>query len=772
MNKKSLLFVAGLLLSFGAKAQMSDVTEQYISNADFEACEALPTVIYHDVQKDIDINKVELYQESSVAKGYDYEAQGWKLVEQQTAVNGGVITYGCNVQTGKWATAGEPGAQQGVTGSKGLCFVGNKGLVYQQANEITLPAGIYRLTVNLYARNGQTTNPGPTQQVVNIKTGFMPTGGTEDDLIPAIRKSTQYASNAWDQEVIDIELAKPTTGRFQISYGTSYFVVVDDVKLEYQGGVVTTALANVVKKATALNAELESSDLTNAIAAAQAFIANPTDQDAVAGQVETLYAAMSNALAATTKTVNITAAYLDNPSFETGKLDPWQGGGSVGEPINSLSTSYINGKNTLEFTQAGSNNISQIVDHLPAGYYMVDAKLSMNAQLVLGSSKTSCTGGAKDTPLYLRVHSSVQNFTSGELKVGASGSLAYRIDDFRLFYAKDEASLLALALNDVKNDAEALLADQQFAKVLGEERTELIAAIDGSDDVAINTKANLFCKAKDAYDRFASKVTVAAQYQLEAYPYASADIFSQIQTIITSVPTSAADAQMLTANLEKACFDFYVSNGYCEGVACEDMTSKILSANAAEGATGWGVKNMTLRNDKTGWLNPKTGETDNVVFGVTTDYYRACANEASILKQTLSGLSAGKYVISMTMMGSKNLPVLVFFNSEKIGQMTGTGTSDGKYGAGWNDFTIEFNKADDTDMPLQLQCKPTANYQEWFVDNFRLYKLTEDANGINIIENVKLNAENGVYDMQGRRVSGSQLKKGLYIQNGKKILKK
>jgi hypothetical protein len=324
----------------------------------------------------------------------------------------------------------------------------------------------------------------------------------------------------------------------------------------------------------------------------------------------------------------------------------------------------------------------------------------------------------------------------------------------------------------VKADAEALLSDQQFANVLGEERTQLIAAIEGSDDVAINTKANNFYKAKDAYDKFASKTADAAVYQLEAYPYASSDIFSQIQTLITTTPSSAADAQLLTANLEKACLDFYVSNGYCEGVACEDMTSKVLGANAAEGATGWGVKYMALRADKTGWLNPKTGEIDNIVYGVTTDYYRACANEASILKQTLKELPAGKYVLSMTMMASKDLPVVVFFNEVKVGEYTGTGTSGGKYGAGWNDYTIEFNKADDTDMPLQLQCKPTANYKEWFVDNFRLYLLTDDVNGINIIENAKLNTENGVYDMQGRRVSGSQLKKGLYIQNGKKILKK
>lgn len=39
------------------------------------------------------------------------------------------------------------------------------------------------------------------------------------------------------------------------------------------------------------------------------------------------------------------------------------------------------------------------------------------------------------------------------------------------------------------------------------------------------------------------------------------------------------------------------------------------------------------------------------------------------------------------------------------------------------------------------------------------------------IENGKLNIENGVYDLQGRRIESSTLKKGLYIVNGKKVIK-
>ncbi|MBR2250316.1 MAG: hypothetical protein IJ844_07405, partial [Prevotella sp.] len=306
MKKKIVLIAASLLfIIIGTQAQ-TDVTSQYIPNAGFEECEPLPIVVHHDNLKNEDVNVIELYSDWNVAKGEDYEAQGWKLVQQQTNANGGIVTYGCNIQSGKYATAGEPGPAQGITGSKGLCFCGAAGLVYQQTDEITLPAGIYRLTVNLYARNGQTTNPGPTQQVNNIKTGFMPSGGTEDDLIPAKRNSAQFASNQWDQDILDIELTQATTGRFQICYGSSYFVIVDDLKLEYEGDVVTTALATAITKARALNAELNSSELGSAIINAQELMGNPTSQDDVDAEVETVYAAMSTALAATTAPVNIT----------------------------------------------------------------------------------------------------------------------------------------------------------------------------------------------------------------------------------------------------------------------------------------------------------------------------------------------------------------------------------------------------------------------------------------------------------------------------------
>ena len=729
MKKSTTLIIASLLIAAGAKADGTDVTAIYITNPGFEDC-----AVVENNEK----GAADLHTDYATELGTDYSANGWQLVAQAKSANGGAISYGSSlkVQYSKWNVVGDDGPATGpvgTTGTKGLCFAGNKSVVYQQTEAITLPAGSYTLTVNVWARNGETSNPKPTQQVVNVKTGFMPEGGSDDDLIPAIRTSTQFTSNGWDKEVLTIELTKATTGRIQLSYGSSYFVVIDDLKLEYAGSVVTTALNAVIVKAKALNSQLDNSTLAAAIGAAEAFIANPTTQDDVTTQVETLYTAMATALAAVTEPVEITEAYLGNASFETGTIEPWSWGstsGTIGEPVNGDSKPFIDGNNVVEFTQSASNSLYQNIAHLPAGYYLIDAKLNQKAYLKVGENRKQLQGG-KDA-LYLRVHPTAYNLPAGEeLTVSASATTAFRVDNFRLFYGKDEASLLAHLLQDVKADAQAILAMTQFDVVTGSERATLLTALEGTDADAINTAANAFVTAKDSYSELAKSKAAAAAYTLDDYPYASKAIYQQIQTLIATDATSADDAKTMKEQLDNLCMQLYVTNAYCEGVeGATDCTEKIVDANATESASAWAMQNMTIRTDKTGWNNPKTNQTDKVVYGVTSDYYRASKDQASILKQTLKGLAAGKYALSMTMMGSNNLEVNVFFNKELVGTMKAAGTSGGgKYGAGWNDYVMTFDKADDSDMPLQLQCKPTANYQEWYIDNFRLYLLPASTPG-------------------------------------------
>lgn len=773
MKRRYLLFAAALSFCLGTQAQYVDVTAQYIPNAGFEECDALPIIVRHDNLKNVDVNVVELYSDWSVAKGEDYAAQGWKLAEQLTNANGGVVTYGCNIQSGKYATAGEPGPTAGITGSKGLCFCGNNGLVYQQVNEITLPAGSYRLTVNLYARNGQTTNPGPTQQVVNVKTGFMPTGGTENDLIPLKRESMQFASNAWDQEVIEIELTQPTAGRFQISYGTSYFAVVDDVKLEYLGGVVTTALQTVITKAQTLNTLLEDATLATAIGAAQDFVSNPTSQEDVDTQVEALYTAMGNALTATSRVpVNITAAYVDNASFETGKIDPWTWGsktGSVTEPINEDSQPYIDGAKVVEFAQSGSNSLTQTISHLPAGYYAVDVRLNQKATVILGSNETACQGGVDY--LYLNVHPTILNFAGGDLTIGIKGTAAYRCDLFRLFYGKDEASLLTTLLQTVKANALSILNKTQFANITGEERTELLTALNGTDIEAINTAVNNFVASKDAYDSWVKAKSAAAPYTMANYPYAKRETLEQIQALLNTEATSRSIAQEYATALTNACTNALWENAYCEGVSNTDYTDKVVAANAGNASSvnaAWTTNNIGIRKlSSYKALLDRQGTKDLYVYGTTEAYVSASSSSASI-QQAISGLPAGTYVVAVSMMAKSGLTIDLRANGTKIGTFTGTGTAASN---GWAEVVCTFEKSDATTLTLRVDEAVSSSNKEWYVDNFRLYQLSgqgdSESDGISTIRQAVLSDQH-CYNLNGQRVA--QPAKGLYIVNGHKVI--
>jgi hypothetical protein len=71
------------------------------------------------------------------------------------------------------------------------------------------------------------------------------------------------------------------------------------------------------------------------------------------------------------------------------------------------------------------------------------------------------------------------------------------------------------------------------------------------------------------------------------------------------------------------------------------------------------------------------------------------------------------------------------------------------------------------------------NYEEnWWdctgrykIDNFRLTCVSVDMTGIMAIEHSPLNSDHSIYDLQGRCVQRSTLKRGLYISSGKKYVK-
>lgn len=767
-------FAAALTASVSAQAALEEVTTQYIPNAGFEDC-ATATIL-DGVAQLIAADKTAV----------DYADDGWTFIgpgklngNASSSFNAGVATYPVKVKYSKWLNGVDGPAASPTEGdnANALCFTGNLSAIYQQTEAVTLPAGTYVFTVHVYAYNGGTTNPSPTINTNNF-TGFVTNDGAE-----FLSEKKNFLSSQWDTDVIKIELTEATAGRFQLSYGASYFVAIDDLKLEYEGGVITTDVETAIERAETMNGILGGDEtLEAAIDAAKAFVADPTSQDDVPAEAERLYAAIGAALTANegTEPINITAAFLQNPSFETGKVEPWEGTAYVTEPILS---SNIDGQHMAGFEyDAPSYKLSQLADHLPAGYYLFDVLLRDRARLVLGTTEQAWQGGADG--LYLRSHSQVANTTeTGSLIVGARGTYDFSVDNFRLFYAKDAEALLQMELSAVKADASGLLADEAYSSVVGAERAAVAETTEAEGEEAdeqiraIHSALLAFVAAKDDYVRLSAAKNNAALLSREAFPYAKTEIYEQLDSLMNVDVTSAAHAQKLTEELNNAGFALYVSNAWCEGVDGRvDYTEKIVAANATGEYVNasWRKLNMDIRTTDKTWTNPMTGDTDGTVYGVTMDYYRTGAGQEAYMWQTISGLPKGKYVLSVTCMMTASLHPEVLVNGQKIGELTGVGTyGGGRYGAGWVDNTFEFEKADDEPIELRLQSVLPANYQEWYFDNLRLYGLGGEEGGEEGgevgIASITSSTAKAVFDLQGRRVA--QPVKGLYIVDGKKVVK-
>ena len=358
--------------------------------------------------------------------------------------------------------------------------------------------------------------------------------------------------------------------------------------------------------------------------------------------------------------------------------------------------------------------------------------------------------------------------------MGGWANTAFRVDDVRLFYAQDEASLLAKVLTDIKADAQSILTDNNFAVVTGEERDDLVEALKGTDGVAINSCLNAFFKAKDAYDHANTAKTNAAIYNKENYPYATDATLQQIQTLINTAPATRGEANEQITLLAAACKKVVIENAYCDGVANKaDHTSKIAGAKASGSTlnTAWISNNVTICTLEAAkaWTD-REGTKNNVVYGTDASYSANNTTNTASIQQTISGLPAGNYVLSATMQGKKNVPVAIRINGTKKATYTGTGTILSP--DLWSEVVVSFEKTDDADLTIRFAEEAEVTYKFWYFDNLRLYQLDVD-NGqvIDGIQNVQTSSikHQTCFDLSGRRVA--QPAKGLYIINGKKIIK-
>lgn len=202
------LLVSALLVTgaSGLFAQ-TDVTSQYIKNADFESATALTSNV-RTYNRDINGTEVSGMQsvEDWTASTPGLTTKTGNHDEATDAHASGVFAYGTSVFLGGDKDYAAPATDKdGKSGNcLGIVNVWSADGYYTQ--NVTLPAGTYTLTADVY------NSVGGTSAITN-EIGFKPVSGTA-----TYGTTTQFGVGTWTTETVTFTLAEETDGQIVVGY--------------------------------------------------------------------------------------------------------------------------------------------------------------------------------------------------------------------------------------------------------------------------------------------------------------------------------------------------------------------------------------------------------------------------------------------------------------------------------------------------------------------------------------------------------------------------
>ena len=186
----------------------------------------------------------------------------------------------------------------------------------------------------------------------------------------------------------------------------------------------------------------------------------------------------------------------------------------------------------------------------------------------------------------------------------------------------------------------------------------------------------------------------------------------------------------------------------------------------------------------------------NLPSGVTAYKVSSISASAATLTEVTEAVAAGTGLILSGTAGTYSIPVAtsgsdISATNKLKAAVTATTLDDGSfYILQSGKFCLVENAADETARTVPAgKAYLLASDVPGSGSGARALTFTfgDEASGVEEIENGKMNIENGIYDLQGRRVNSqffdeqsgraertihnSQLNKGLYIVNGKKVIK-
>lgn len=526
-----------------------DVTAIFLANYNFETA----PITFTDGAKNSEAVRI---GSNDKKDGWVYTIPGWtnasvvnnNAVQIATATYGG--TYSGNSQglnsTNPPLADNEGNAGAGLHMSAGY---GDDAILTQQSL-YTLPAGTYELTYNVYNANSKT---GIAENFTGVSIDGTATYGSK-------LLATQ---DKWESDAVTFTLKEAKVVTFSLGFTTSTSgsgdgakLYVDNLKLTYSSSTVDkTALQTAIDNATTANATLNNSDLTTAIATAQAVYDNASaTQDDVDQAVTTLNAAVTTAkIAANAATVKnaaynngIATSFVTNGTFEDKTSDGWE---STTEATNQKTKSENKGNTTNFWENRNADNYQgkmyQTVENIPNGTY----KLSIDAFVeTLGDAGTQYVYANDNktnvTATTFTTYEVWTVVTSNKAEIGLEQTEKNNrwmgIDNVVLTYygegdVVDNAKnyIAKTAYQAALTEAKTAIDNNDYKNVTGDERTKLQAAINEAEPTTtdgyntatdnLTTLTQTFMDAKEAYDKYADEKAVADKLSASADAPTTAD---------------------------------------------------------------------------------------------------------------------------------------------------------------------------------------------------------------------------------------------------------
>lgn len=453
---------------------------------------------------------------------------------------------------------------------------------------------------------------------------------------------------------------------------------------------------------------------------------------------------------------------IENPSFETNNLSPWLSSkiGDTGVKLNSNSNYTINnadGKYIFN-TWTGDNSekyIKQTLTDLPRGYYTVTALVASDAgntiKIYAGDKYIVAQASSEGKSVGVEYSTPKVRVVDGTLEIGATSTSWYKMDNFRLTYYE----FLKEEYSQVKKDGNALLHNEEYSLINGDERATILSLLNSKEPVndseyeaaieKLNTAISTFTEAAPKY---LALVDAKALDQAKL-AYASEEKYTIFTASKEVTPASAADAEAKAKAIIAARRAYVESNGKAEGVVgAEDCTSKVINPTftASDGKGSLDGWNHSQTGGEEGALNGEIWtNADGTKVGYYYNYNNNEANNQRVY-QEVTGLTPGKYIVTVKARAKQGfwMYLRINDNDKNATDINEIGNNGGVFDRGWNDYTAEFTVGADRKVKIEVgNYKPDGvnNKAGWFgFGDVRLVRLgdldavTLDEAANNVIE--------------------------------------